>query len=137
MKTQLRLPQKSLFGLFLLVMVTALSFNTVQAQETQGERTVTGQVFIEDEGPLETASVILKGSDVGTVTDILGKFTFPQPLKPGDVLVISYLGFKTVEVVIKEDTTFVKVVVTEDVVEFVGELNTNKPYKSKRPKKSE
>ena len=135
MKAQLRLPQKSLFGLVMILMFTVCSFNTVQAQEVQGARTVKG-VVTDANGPLESASVILKGTKTGTVTNAKGEFTFPQALKVGDVLVISYLGYETVTIKIEKTTTNVTVQLNEEMVEFVGELNSNKPYKSKRPKNS-
>lgn len=46
--------------------------------------------------PIVGASVVVKGSTMGTVTDINGNFTLS--CKPNDVLVISYLGCSTQEV---------------------------------------
>ena len=44
------------------------------------------------------ASVIIKGTTEGTITDVDGKFSLAQA-KKGDVLVISYVGYSSQEIV--------------------------------------
>ncbi len=142
MKTQLKFPKKSALstiGYVAVLMIITLMFNPVYGQSektpstevAQNERTIKG-IVSNEEGPLETASITLKGSKIGTVSNSKGEFTFPKSLKTGDVLLISYLGYDTIEVKIKDDTTFIRPMLTEDLIEFVGALNTDKPYKSKR-----
>jgi hypothetical protein len=119
-------------------MVVSVSFNSVnaqseQSQEEQKTKIIKGVVSDLD-GPLEGVNVILKGSNQGTVTNSKGEFTFPQPLKTNDVLLFSFIGFETVSVKIKDDTTVIKLTLNEDLVEFIGEVNTNALYKSKRSK---
>ncbi len=46
--------------------------------------------------PVAGASVIIKGSTKGVTTDEEGRFTIAA--KPGDILMVSYLGFKTSEI---------------------------------------
>lgn len=140
MKTQLAQVPKQvgrILGLFTILMFTAIISNPVVAQnQTQvQEKTIKG-VISDDSGPLEGASIVLKGTQTGVVTDSKGAFIFPKPLKVGDVLLVSYLGYKTVKVKIKADTTALKITLAEDLVEFIGEVNTNTPYKSKRTKKN-
>jgi len=60
--------------------------------------TVNGTVTDDKGAPLAGASVMLKGTQKGTVTNITGEFSID--VKPGDVLVISYIGFQTREIVI-------------------------------------
>lgn len=142
MKTQLTSSRKrklNSIGFILTLMIASFTFTSVNAQTkkvsttqvSQNERTIKG-IISDSDGPLESASVILKGTKTGTTTDSKGEFTFPIPLKTGDVLLISYLGFGTQEAQIKENTTFLRLTLTEDLIEFVGALNTDKPYKSKR-----
>ncbi len=142
MKTQLTFTQKKTFsvlGLFIALMFVSSSLTPVHAQtdkvtsaeNRQNERTIKGIINSEN-GPLESASIILKGTEIGTTTNDKGEFTFPKPLKTGDILLVSYLGYETQEVKIKDNTTFLRLVLTEDLLEFVGALNTDKPYKSKR-----
>ena len=45
--------------------------------------------------PLIGASVIIKGSTVGTITDIDGNFSMNKPDDGGNMLEISYLGYET------------------------------------------
>lgn len=144
MKTQSIHSEKKTFNPWasiLILMMTLVAFNPVYGQSNntssqvvQGERIVKG-VISTAEGPVESASIVLKDTNVGTVTNSKGEFTFPKPLKKGDILLISYLGYDTIEVKIKENTTFIKQLLSEDLIEFVGALNTNKPYKSKRSKR--
>lgn len=142
MKTQFKLTRNNtlnslvFFGTlimasFALTQVNAQSNNANRTEISQDTRTVKGVINGEN-GPLESASVILKGTKTGTTTDSNGEFTFPIPLKTGDVLLISYLGYETQQAKIKEDTTFLRLTLTEELIEFVGALNSDKPYKSKR-----
>lgn len=48
-------------------------------------------------GPVVGASVIIKGTTNGTVTDLDGKFEL-SGLKTGDIIQISYIGYETQEV---------------------------------------
>ena len=56
---------------------------------------VGGQVVDENGEPVIGAQVKVKGSQVGTVTDVDGKFTFPATIKKGVEIVINYLGMET------------------------------------------
>ncbi|MFD1615244.1 carboxypeptidase-like regulatory domain-containing protein [Gelatiniphilus marinus] len=142
MKPQLTRTQKKAcksLSFIAIFMIATLAYSPVYGQNKkatsteipQNERIIKGIVTSED-GPVESASITLKGAKVGTVTNAKGEFTFPEPLKTGDVLLISYLGYETIAVKIKSNTTFVKQMLSEDLIEFVGALNSNKPYKSKR-----
>ncbi|OUR94267.1 hypothetical protein A9Q87_01065 [Flavobacteriales bacterium 34_180_T64] len=142
MKTQLSHTQNKALGTItyvIILVITAFAFNPMYGQSQnaattqtlQNERTIKGIISNED-GPLESASIILKGTKTGTVTNNKGEFTFPQALKTGDILLISYLGYETIKVKIKDDTSFIRLMLSEDLIEFVGALNTDKPYKSKR-----
>jgi beta-lactamase regulating signal transducer with metallopeptidase domain len=75
-------------------------------QKGEREFVIKGKVVREDNGkPLEGASVIIKGTTLGTVTDADGKFTITDPNPQvyndlgglGSVLVVSYVGFTTFE----------------------------------------
>ncbi|WP_116127372.1 TonB-dependent receptor [Lewinella sp. IMCC34183] len=65
------------------------------------QRTLTGTVSEEDGGPLPGAYVTVKGSTLGTSTDIDGTYTIAVP-EAANTLVFSFLGFGTVEVEIGE-----------------------------------
>lgn len=123
------------FGFVVVLMMALFTFNSSfgQTAEATQELTIKGMVSNED-GPLPGANITLDGTRVGTVTDNEGKFTFPKKLKTGDVLVFSYLGYETQKVSITDKTSFITLELTPDMVEMIGAIDTNKPYKSKRKK---
>lgn len=86
-----------LFMACLLVGV-AMSFAQVSS--------VTGVVVAEEDGsPVIGASVLVKGTTVGTITDFDGNFTIPSVPEGAKTLVISYIGMQTREVGIKPEVT--------------------------------
>lgn len=62
----------------------------------QTMRTVTGTITEKNGQPVIGANVTLKGSKVGTITDFNGVYSLKVPIDKA-TLVISYIGFKTVE----------------------------------------
>ncbi len=86
MKEHLKPPYRKCFALLFLIFCF---FSTSYAQ-------VSGVVTDAETGdPLIGASVLIKGTSTGTVTDFDGTFTVDA--EPTDVLVISYTGYSTVE----------------------------------------
>jgi TonB-linked SusC/RagA family outer membrane protein len=67
------------------------------------ERTITGTVLSDDNTPIVGASVLIKGKTSGTQTDPDGKFTITA--SPGDILVISAVGFTTFDVKVGNSST--------------------------------
>lgn len=65
-------------------------------------RTIKGRVTSAEDGTtIPGANVILKGTTVGTVTDINGDYSLDAPTS-GGVLVFSFIGYKTQEITISE-----------------------------------
>ena len=95
-------------------------------------RTVSGQVSSVD-GPLEGATVILKGSLEYVLTDEDGKFVFPSELNENDVLIITSLGLEDAEVTIGADTTFVNPILADDPVVIIAALRTEPSKKTDDP----
>ena len=72
---------------------------SVMASVTQSQTIkVTGQVVDQDGEPLIGATVQLKGTQSGVITDIDGNFTIDAPAN--GTLVVSYVGFKDREIAI-------------------------------------
>ncbi|WP_029034439.1 SusC/RagA family TonB-linked outer membrane protein [Salinimicrobium terrae] len=61
---------------------------------------ITGTVIDDSGMPLPGANVIIKGTSTGTLTDFDGNFSIEAA--PGDVLVISYIGYTPQEVVVTD-----------------------------------
>lgn len=79
-------------GILLLGLVFVLQVAMAQ------ERTVTGKVTSSEDGEvIPGVNVLLKGSGVGTTTDLEGNFKINLP-SGGGVLVLSFIGFATQEV---------------------------------------
>lgn len=87
------------------------------------QRSVTGTVTGQDGEPLIGASVVIKGTSVGTVTDFDGSYVLEVPEGP-QTLVISYTGFTTIEVEASSNLLNVTlqegVTLTEAVVTALG-----------------
>ena len=81
--------------LFLSLTMLALSLGSVFAQN----RTVTGVVKDAQGETIIAASVVVKGTTIGTVTDIDGAFRLEVPAS-AKTLVVSYVGMQTQEVAI-------------------------------------
>lgn len=79
-----------------------LSFLFIGIGLAMAQKRVTGTVIsAEDNEPVVGASVLVKGTTVGTVTDIDGRFELPNIPSSAKTLVISYIGMKTQELAIK------------------------------------
>lgn len=65
--------------------------------------TIKGVVLDETDMPLIGATVMIKGSSTGTVTDLDGNFTISA--KKGAVISISYIGYKTQDVKYQDQKT--------------------------------
>lgn len=90
-------------GCFLLASVLSIqngwavsltsSIETVPLSVEPRSESIEGRVVDAQGKPIVGAIVVEKGSTVGTVTDIDGKFNLP--VKVGSRLLISYLGYQT------------------------------------------
>lgn len=100
------------------------------------EKIIVSGVVYDAEGPLPGAIVYWKSKNNSTTTDVDGKFNFPEQLEIGDVLTVSLLGYNDKQIVVKSknETIIMSYDVKLDSCQMVmlGEVATNKVYKSKR-----
>lgn len=96
--------KKKLTILLILISLFQIQANPINIAEltkkSQQQKTITGLVTDEQGMPLPGASIVVKGTINGTTTNFDGEFT----LTVGDTattLIISYLGFQTIEVPIE------------------------------------
>lgn len=80
---------------FLLSLYVGFSQNTIFGTVTDGQN------------PIQGASVVVKGTSNGTSTDALGKYAISA--SPEDILVFSYVGMQTVEVIVEDVTKVLNV----------------------------
>lgn len=88
--------------LFFTLLFTGVGILMAQTQ-------VRGIVVDESGEPVIGATILIKGTYQGTVTDIDGNFTLTAPT--GGILVVSYVGYITEEVAV---SSLVRVVLTSD-----------------------
>ncbi|WP_373802754.1 TonB-dependent receptor plug domain-containing protein, partial [Bacteroides heparinolyticus] len=101
----------------LMLLLTCL-FIGMGLTTAQNQR-VTGTVISDEDGqPIVGASVLVKGTTQGTITDLDGKFTLANVPSSAKTLVVSYVGMQTQEVAIKPT---VRVVLKSDA-EILDEL---------------
>ncbi len=60
---------------------------------------ISGKILDSSGKPIQGASIIIKGTRIGIMTDSLGAFNLPMPPRPIDsmAIIVSFIGFSTVE----------------------------------------
>lgn len=79
--------------------------------------TLSGTVRDKDGQTLPGVSVVIKGTSLGGATDIDGKYRFTVPLTKDMILVFSFVGMETKEVVYKGESTL-NVTLNSDITEM-------------------
>ncbi len=80
------------FTIFLALMVF------IGLQVAHAQRTITGKVTSSDDGAgIPGATVLVKGTAIGSITDVDGKYSLTVP-KDKDVLLVSYVGMRPQEI---------------------------------------
>ncbi|GAC1310618.1 MAG: hypothetical protein NVSMB24_28220 [Mucilaginibacter sp.] len=75
--------------------ISLIFLGLLLTQTVFAQKKITGKVIgVEDKLAVIGASVMIKGANTGTVTDVNGNFLIN--VKTSDVLVISYIGYDTV-----------------------------------------
>ena len=83
--------------MMLLMTCLFIGIGLVNAQISK----VTGTVISEEDGlPVVGAAIVVKGTQLGTVTDLDGKFVLENLPSSAKTLMISFIGMKTVEVAV-------------------------------------
>jgi len=95
--------------LFLILFSTFATFSQTPL------KTIKGKVYF-SEGPLPNANIIIKGSKKGTQTNSKGLYSIKAQV--GDILQYSYVGFKTVSIVIEDVTHTLNVALFPEINEL-------------------
>jgi TonB-linked SusC/RagA family outer membrane protein len=93
--------------LLILFALFTVSLTFAQVESVKGKLTAAGSAL-----PLPGVNVIEKGTQNGTITDFEGKFVL-KDVSPRSVLIFSFIGYKTEEVVVKNQKDFL-ISLTED-----------------------
>jgi TonB-dependent starch-binding outer membrane protein SusC len=122
--------QANLRGKFFSAVLTVILFIQCSFSWAQNAREVTGSVKDSKGIPLNGASLVIKGTTVGTETNADGKFSLSLS-GSGVILVISYAGYQNKEIAIKNLST-VDVVLTESNANLNEVVVTGYSKQSKR-----
>ncbi|MCK9204387.1 MAG: SusC/RagA family TonB-linked outer membrane protein [Bacteroidales bacterium] len=88
-------------------------------QVANAQRTITGTVTSSDDGAaIPGATILVKGTAVGAITDVDGKYSLSVP-KDKNTILVSYVGMKTQEIELGADNV-VNVVLQPSVQELEG-----------------
>ncbi len=108
--------------------------NKVKQIEGLSEGIIVKGIISDEIGPLAGANVALKNSNIGVTTNFDGEFTFPKPLNVGDILLVSYVGFKTQEINVTNQTNTITLKMDDSLrhdIYMIGEVSVAKVYQSK------
>ena len=106
--------------LLLILISTAQGFGTVNSKNTKlagatlQSKEIKGTVTTKDGETLVGATVMIKGSTDGTITDVNGNFKLLVPSEKS-VLVVSFIGFTSKEVVLNGQSDLSIMLMAEDV----------------------
>ncbi|RAW00991.1 SusC/RagA family TonB-linked outer membrane protein [Pseudochryseolinea flava] len=97
-----RLLQCLFFPMFILIFQYSLATETSSYYQ---DRTITGRVTSADDGQgFPGASIAIKGTDIGTITDADGNFSLRVPSSES-ILHVSAIGYASVEMLVGTQTT--------------------------------
>ncbi|AVM58874.1 SusC/RagA family TonB-linked outer membrane protein [Bacteroides heparinolyticus] len=100
----LSLMMLALFGLATPFAADVFAESVPSSYTTQQARKITGKVVDVSGEPIIGASVLVKGSSTGTVTDIDGNFTVNASV--GSILEISFIGYKAATVKVTSASSY-------------------------------
>ena len=106
---------------FCCVLLLQLGWSHALGAVTEANQTRQIQGVITDSQgeTLPGVNVLVKGTSIGAISDIDGKFTLQVP-SPKSVLIISYIGYETYEVIVGNKTSFN--IVLEDQMNALDEV---------------
>lgn len=116
--------RKKLKLIITLVLTLSSSLFFAQNQEING--TITTETGI----PLEFATILVKGSQISTTSDALGKFKIKSSTN-NPTLIISLFGYQTREIVAKDHFVDIQLVLENNSLDEIVVVGSRNPKKSK------
>ncbi len=111
---KISMPGKLKVVIFMPLLLLIVGISNLYAQED--ERTITGTVVFAETGePVPGANIAIKGTTTGTITDINGIYSINA--NEGDVLQISFIGYKTATLVVGTASTY-NVTLKQDITQL-------------------
>ncbi len=105
-------PKKPRLNWYWLLMFLLISNIGIASENTNFQKKITGKVIDAlTKDPLPGGNVVVKGSTKGVSTDFDGNFAIEA--KKGDILIVSFIGYQTKEVLVS-NSNFMVVPLSED-----------------------
>ncbi|MGE4587419.1 MAG: SusC/RagA family TonB-linked outer membrane protein, partial [Mangrovibacterium sp.] len=82
----------------MILLTSDLAYGAAGAQ--QQRITVTGKVTDEEGQALPGVTVVVDGTQVGTITDVNGNYTLPSPVEGNAILNFSFVGMKALQIAV-------------------------------------
>ncbi|MGQ1784895.1 MULTISPECIES: SusC/RagA family TonB-linked outer membrane protein [unclassified Saccharicrinis] len=86
--------------------------NFIQQEEVKIQGTIVDQTG----APIPGVSIVIKGTSIGTITDIDGNFSLKASINSS--IVVSFIGFATQEIVVTPQTSQLNIVLKEDIAKL-------------------
>ena len=93
------------------IVLSSKENNIIAQQQQQGSRRISGVVIDGHGEPVIGANVLVKGTTIGNMTDVDGKFSFEVP--GNAMLVVSYIGYLSQEISTR-NKSILKITLQED-----------------------
>lgn len=120
-----------------LMLLGIVAFAQTNSQPSEVYEVKGVVLSVEENTALTGVNIYLKDTNVGTFSDLNGKFTFPRKLKAGETLVFSFVGLKKQEYTVATNTPeFIEIRMEEDALNVLGEVWMDAPTKSKQKRSS-
>ena len=139
------LPRFVLWIAFLLIIESYVTLQAQTSSSNNSSKAISGKIVDETDLPIAGATVQVKGSTKGAISDIDGLFTISS--EPGSIFIFSFLGYQSIEYKIDKVPQTIKLLPKVDeldevtVVGFakqkkesvIGAISTLKPERLKIP----
>jgi hypothetical protein len=90
---------------------------------------ISGRIVDETGVPMPGTSIVLQGTTIGISADETGRFTFPEPVRKGQTLLFSFVGYETKEYKVTGTTSDqVEIEMAMDGIMMMGKLAIEQPY---------
>ena len=110
----------------IITLVLTFSSSLFFAQNHEVNGTITTETGI----PLEFATILVKGSQISTTSDALGKFKIQSPVN-NPTLIVSLFGYQTREIMAKDHFVDIQLVLENNSLDEIVVVGSRNPKKSK------
>lgn len=123
------LPRFVLWIAFLLIIESYVTLQAQTSSSNNSSKAISGKIVDETDLPIAGATVQVKGSTKGAISDIDGLFTISS--ESGSILIFSFLGYQSIEYKIDKVPQTIKLLPKVDELDEVTVVGFAKQKKRK------